>query len=127
MPLNMLATVVRDSLPNYLQSVPLPRDLSEVKNLSKTDVLHLLVLTGSIAGVVHYLNNFVSKRVNHMIDLKSGKVVHSMKTSELKGSGKNKWYCRCWKSKTFPYCDGAHKKHNEVTGDNVGPLGVKDE
>ncbi|KXZ48012.1 hypothetical protein GPECTOR_31g376 [Gonium pectorale] len=22
----------------------------------------------------------------------------------------------------FPYCDGAHVKHNKETGDNVGPL-----
>ena len=32
---------------------------------------------------------------------------------------------RCWKSKKFPYCDGAHAKHNAETGDNVGPLIVK--
>ena len=25
----------------------------------------------------------------------------------------------------FPYCDGSHSKHNEETGDNVGPLIVK--
>jgi hypothetical protein len=25
-------------------------------------------------------------------------------------------------SGTFPLCDGAHMKHNEATGDNVGPL-----
>lgn len=25
----------------------------------------------------------------------------------------------------FPYCDGAHTKHNSETGDNVGPLIVK--
>ena len=31
-------------------------------------------------------------------------------------------YCRCWRSKNFPYCDGAHVKHNKETGDNVGPL-----
>lgn len=30
--------------------------------------------------------------------------------------------CRCWKSATFPNCDGSHVKHNEATGDNVGPL-----
>jgi len=36
-------------------------------------------------------------------------------------------YCRCWKSKTFPYCDGAHNKHNDENGDNVGPLVVKKE
>ena len=31
-------------------------------------------------------------------------------------------YCRCWKSKKFPYCDGAHNAHNKKTGDNLGPL-----
>ena len=34
-------------------------------------------------------------------------------------------YCRCWRSKTFPYCDGSHVKHNKQTGDNTGPLVIK--
>lgn len=34
-------------------------------------------------------------------------------------------YCRCWRSKNFPYCDGAHAKHNKETGDNTGPLVIK--
>eukprot|EP00271_Cylindrocystis_brebissonii_P013418 TRINITY_DN33225_c0_g1_i1.p1 TRINITY_DN33225_c0_g1~~TRINITY_DN33225_c0_g1_i1.p1 ORF type:complete len:108 (+),score=19.06 TRINITY_DN33225_c0_g1_i1:243-566(+) len=34
-------------------------------------------------------------------------------------------YCRCWRSKTFPLCDGTHVKHNKETGDNVGPLVLK--
>jgi len=25
----------------------------------------------------------------------------------------------------FPYCDGTHNKHNQETGDNVGPLVIK--
>lgn len=25
----------------------------------------------------------------------------------------------------FPVCDGSHNKHNELTGDNVGPLILK--
>jgi CDGSH-type Zn-finger protein len=34
-------------------------------------------------------------------------------------------YCRCWRSGTFPKCDGKHVAHNKDTGDNVGPLLVK--
>jgi CDGSH-type Zn-finger protein len=30
--------------------------------------------------------------------------------------------CRCYKSSTFPHCDGAHGAHNEATGDNSGPV-----
>jgi hypothetical protein len=36
--------------------------------------------------------------------------------------GEKKVFCRCWLSDTFPLCNGAHQKHNEATGDNVGPL-----
>ena len=28
--------------------------------------------------------------------------------------------CRCFKSKTFPFCDGSHNEHNKETGDNAG-------
>eukprot|EP00243_Klebsormidium_subtile_P004764 TRINITY_DN18912_c0_g1_i1.p1 TRINITY_DN18912_c0_g1~~TRINITY_DN18912_c0_g1_i1.p1 ORF type:complete len:117 (-),score=11.55 TRINITY_DN18912_c0_g1_i1:150-500(-) len=34
-------------------------------------------------------------------------------------------YCRCWRSATFPLCNGSHVKWNKETGDNVGPLLVK--
>ena len=34
-------------------------------------------------------------------------------------------FCRCWLSDKFPRCDGSHKKHNEATGDNVGPMVVQ--
>jgi len=33
-------------------------------------------------------------------------------------------FCRCWKSKQFPYCDGTHNEHNTASGDNVGPLNI---
>ncbi|KAL4431162.1 hypothetical protein ABPG75_006418 [Micractinium tetrahymenae] len=32
-------------------------------------------------------------------------------------------YCRCWRSKKFPACDGSHVAHNKDTGDNVSPAG----
>ena len=57
-------------------------------------------------------------KINTMVDLESDKVV----TIEKLEAGKKKVYCRCWLSGTFPLCDGTHAKHNEATGDNVGPL-----
>lgn len=49
--------------------------------------------------------------------LNDPKIVHSFDIESL--DPKNV-FCRCWKSSKFPYCDGAHTKHNQTTGDNVG-------
>lgn len=89
---------------------------------------HLLVAVpvAVVAGVggflvSHYLNKRCSKKelVNRCINKDSPKVVHSFDMEDI---GTKAVYCRCWKSKKFPFCDGAHAKHNEETGDNVGPL-----
>mmetsp|Transcript_29042 Transcript_29042/g.78117 ORF Transcript_29042/g.78117 Transcript_29042/m.78117 type:complete len:105 (-) Transcript_29042:524-838(-) len=34
-------------------------------------------------------------------------------------------YCRCWRSKKFPLCDGSHVAFNKESGDNTGPLVLK--
>ncbi|KAJ1461090.1 CDGSH iron sulfur domain-containing protein [Pelagophyceae sp. CCMP2097] len=59
-----------------------------------------------------------AEKINTMVDLTAPKVV----TMEKLEAGSKKVYCRCWQSGTFPLCDGSHAKHNEATGDNVGPL-----
>ena len=28
--------------------------------------------------------------------------------------------CRCWRSQTFPYCDGTHKEFNSESGECLG-------
>ncbi|XP_053497165.1 CDGSH iron-sulfur domain-containing protein 1 isoform X2 [Ictalurus furcatus] len=61
-------------------------------------------------------------KVNLEINKDNAKVVHSFDIEDI---SKKAVYCRCWRSKKFPYCDGAHTKHNEETGDNVGPLIIK--
>ena len=44
--------------------------------------------------------------------------------SEVGDEGECK-LCRCWKSESFPFCDGSHTAHNEACGDNAGPIVVK--
>ncbi|XP_037531362.1 CDGSH iron-sulfur domain-containing protein 1 [Nematolebias whitei] len=74
--------------------------------------------------VSRYLSSRCCKesQVNTCVSKDSPKVVHSFDMEDI---GTKAVYCRCWKSKKFPFCDGAHTKHNEDTGDNVGPLIVK--
>ncbi|RWS03765.1 CDGSH iron-sulfur domain-containing protein 1-like isoform X1 [Dinothrombium tinctorium] len=57
--------------------------------------------------------------VNRTVQKDNPKVVHTFDIEDL---DKKAVYCRCWRSKKFPYCDGSHNSHNEATGDNVGPL-----
>jgi len=57
--------------------------------------------------------------INCNVKKENDKVVDSFDIEDL---DKKAVFCRCWKSKKFPYCDGSHNKHNESTQDNVGPL-----
>ncbi|KAG6747427.1 hypothetical protein POTOM_049831 [Populus tomentosa] len=64
-----------------------------------------------------------AQSINPEIRKSEEKVVDSVVVAEL--SKPLTAYCRCWRSGTFPLCDGSHVKHNKATGDNVGPLLLK--
>ncbi|KAG5177172.1 CDGSH iron sulfur domain-containing protein 1 [Tribonema minus] len=95
------------------------------------NVLKIIVAVLSMAvAILLHLRRSAStsgNRCNHSIQLDNPKVVDKVgftEIEELPSCKKNGTavFCRCWKSKNFPYCDGSHATHNRETGDNVGPL-----
>lgn len=63
-----------------------------------------------------------SGRTNKSIQLSNPKVVDTIDVEDISEKAA---FCRCWKSKNWPYCDGSHGGHNVFTGDNLGPVIVK--
>lgn len=68
--------------------------------------------------------------VNPAIDKDNPKVGHKCTIQDIEdliaqsGDKQKVSYCRCWRSETFPYCDGAHRDYNQECGDNTGPLTI---
>lgn len=84
--------------------------------------------TAIAVGYAAYLTYSVAKDksqaggkapINPNIKKDEPKVVDSLDLEDL---GNKSVFCRCWKSKKFPYCDGSHAAHNKEHNDNVGPL-----
>ncbi|XP_012685348.2 CDGSH iron-sulfur domain-containing protein 1 [Clupea harengus] len=103
--------------------------MSSLSSISKAEIITAVSLTaGATAVGVLVYQTFFSKgkcskpKVNLDLQKDNPKVVHAFDIEDL---GDKAVYCRCWRSKKFPYCDGAHAKHNQETGDNVGPLIIK--
>lgn len=101
--------------------------------LSKTGVDPLVVswigtaLAVGYAAYVTYSNakdksTSAKLPINTKVKKDEPKVVDTFDVEDL---GNKSVFCRCWKSKKFPYCDGAHAAHNKECGDNIGPLIVQ--
>lgn len=82
--------------------------------------------TAIAVGYAAYLSYNVAKKkdgsINPKIRKDEPKVVDTVDVEDL---GNKSVFCRCWKSKKFPYCDGSHAAHNKECGDNIGPLIVQ--
>uniref|UniRef100_A0A8C4RK99 CDGSH iron sulfur domain 1 n=1 Tax=Erpetoichthys calabaricus TaxID=27687 RepID=A0A8C4RK99_ERPCA len=82
-----------------------------------------LAAGAAAVGYLVYKHRLSKKRckscVNLDIQKEIPKIVHAFDIEDL---GEKTVYCRCWRSKKFPFCDGSHTKHNEENEDNVGPL-----
>ncbi|XP_062851240.1 CDGSH iron-sulfur domain-containing protein 1 [Trichomycterus rosablanca] len=99
------------------------------KTLSTGEIITALSVTAGAVAVGFLIHKTLCSKakcakpkVNLDLLKDNPKVVHAFDIEDL---GDKAVYCRCWRSKKFPYCDGAHAKHNQETGDNVGPLIIK--
>nr|QHX41470.1 CDGSH iron-sulfur domain-containing protein 2A-like protein [Halisarca dujardinii]QSX72239.1 CDGSH iron sulfur domain 2 [Halisarca dujardinii] len=120
-------------LPRYLQNLPFPKSPEGFTSLSREEWIQLapfimlvcLFLWIMIKPILSGLFPQKQKRPKHIVNKKvkkeEPKVVDTVQIEDI---GDKKAFCRCWKSKNFPYCDGSHNKHNEEQGDNVGPLKI---
>lgn len=127
--------VVKVTLPNYLSGLPIPDSFSGWFKLGVRDWVSLVPFGAAVAGITYmsYIafcpkaKGFCSKKssksiINLDIQKENAKVVHSFDVEDI---GEKAAFCRCWRSKKFPYCDGAHNAHNEETGDNIGPVCIQ--
>ncbi|XP_076981398.1 CDGSH iron-sulfur domain-containing protein 1 [Tamandua tetradactyla] len=108
------------TMPNFLLSnIP----WSWVEWIAAVTIAAGTAAIGYLAYKRFYVKDHRNKAmVNLHIQKDNPKVVHAFDMEDL---GDKAVYCRCWRSKKFPLCDGSHTKHNEETGDNVGPLIIK--
>nr|CAG4652339.1 EOG090X0JRY [Triops cancriformis] len=121
-----VSNLVRVSLPNYLAGLPIPNSIGGWFRLGVRDWATLIPFGAAVAGISYLTYEKVQQRVkgtpiNPSIKKDVPKVVD---TFEIEDLGEKTYLCRCWKSAKFPYCDGAHSKHNKETGDNVGPAAI---
>jgi len=129
--MDSIESLVKVTLPKYLQSLPIPKSFNGFSKLSSNQLgslaLFSIIVFVVIYAILKLLVSLVPKKpppplVNRKITKDNPKVVDLVEIEDL---AEKLTYCRCWKSSKFPLCDGSHNKHNEETGDNVGPLIIR--
>lgn len=125
-----VANLVQVIIPNYLAGLPIPDTIGGWFKLGVKEWFALIPPTAAVAGLTFAIYRAFcpngrpapSDIVNPSILKKNPKVVD---TVEIEDISEKAVFCRCWRTKNWPYCDGAHGAHNKETGDNVGPIVIK--
>ncbi|CAG5132041.1 unnamed protein product [Candidula unifasciata] len=94
----------------------------DVKGRDLVTYIPLVTSVGLAAYVVWQALGPKIGLVNPNIEKNVERVVNTMDIEDI---GESISFCRCWRSKKFPLCDGSHNTHNKKTGDNVGPMCLK--
>ncbi|KAA8539842.1 hypothetical protein F0562_026534 [Nyssa sinensis] len=116
-----MASVVSVVGSGFTHSISLPEGRKQTRGGLGTHTHS--TYSSSVAARSRRLVVVRAEAINPEIRKAEEKVVDSVVVSEL--AKPLTAYCRCWRSGTFPLCDGSHVKHNKATGDNVGPLLLK--
>ncbi|CAH0552780.1 unnamed protein product [Brassicogethes aeneus] len=124
------ATLVKETVPNYLSSLPIPNSVGGWFHLGVKEWMALVPPTAALAGFTYITYRAFcphgrpcpTGKVNASILKSNPKVVDTIDVEDI---AEKAAFCRCWKSKNWPYCDGSHANHNKETGDNVGPVVIK--
>lgn len=135
-----VSRVIKVQLPNYLRSLPVPSTFGGFLKLSGKEWRQLAPLLLTLSLFIYLVIKRLTRRsaskptrkktpdqdwVNKTLQKDKEKVADTIQIEDLAEKAAYHAFCRCWKSKKFPRCDGSHTKHNKETGDNVGPLVLK--
>lgn len=83
-----------------------------------------LALAGGLVGglAIGYL---IAKKTTPVLINQRDDIKTNFHAFDIEDIADRKSFCRCWKSKQFPFCDGTHHQWVKDTGDNVGPVLIK--
>ncbi|CAH0702771.1 unnamed protein product [Spodoptera exigua] len=125
----IISNLVKVTIPNYLSGLPIPDSFGGWFRLGVKDWLALIPPVVVVGGISYYSYDTIKKaragsngRVNECVRKDLNKVVDFIDIEDITEKVS---LCRCWRSKNWPYCDGAHGTHNKATGDNTGPVVIK--
>jgi len=126
MPLFIVAFIVKDLLPRCLRCLPLPRKCDEFGLLWPNEWMKLFTFS-ILCGAAAY-RVAVSCFRREQADLRKH-VKRSFSFSQLgrqvintRDIAPGTKFCRCLKSKDFPYCDGSHNVFSGICDGDVKPL-----
>ncbi|XP_047002124.1 CDGSH iron-sulfur domain-containing protein 2 homolog isoform X1 [Schistocerca americana] len=123
-----VSNFVKESVPTYLSNLPIPKTFEGWSKLEVRDWTTLIPLGASIAAVTFLTYKAFgpgSKKTNMINPDIRKDLAKVADVFDIEDIGDKVSFCRCWRSKKFPYCDGTHNKVNQETGDNVGPVVLK--
>uniref|UniRef100_H2Y8F0 Iron-binding zinc finger CDGSH type domain-containing protein n=1 Tax=Ciona savignyi TaxID=51511 RepID=H2Y8F0_CIOSA len=115
-----ISYLVRDAVPSYLSSIPIPTSFSGFIKLSVKEWAHLVSFSAVLGGASYlavkpYYDQYMGAQkdsiMNFRIEKQKEKVYDIIDVEDL---GEKTNFCRCWRSKKWPFCDGSHNAFNKL-------------